>query len=154
MSQSENTFIGEFSYTIDAKGRINIPAKFRQALSEENEETFILTRGLDPCVWIYPLIEWKKIEADLRNLSSLSALHRTVVRNVTRYASFTQYDKQGRIPVSPSLIEYSHLNKNILIIGMVNKIEVWNPDTLQEVDSQTRAIDFQKYEELADKVRL
>jgi MraZ protein len=154
MNRSENTFIGEFPYTIDAKGRINIPAKFRQALSEDNEETFVLTRSLDPCIWIYPLIEWEKIEADLRKLSSLSALHRTVVRNVTRYASFIKYDKQGRIPISPSLIEYSHLNKNILIIGMVNKIEVWDPETLEEVENQSRSIDIEKYEELADKVRL
>ena len=154
MSRNKNTFIGEYAYSIDAKGRINIPAKFRQVLSEDNEKTFVITRGLDPCVWLYPQVEWDKIEAELRGLSSLSALHRTVVRNAVRYAFSTQYDKQGRIQITPSLIDYSHLDKSILILGMVNKIEVWNPDILDNVDKQSRAIDPAKYEELAEKIKL
>jgi MraZ protein len=154
MSRNKNTFIGEYAYSIDAKGRINIPAKYRQVLSKDNEKTFVITRGLDPCVWIYPQVEWDKIEAELRGLSSLSALHRTVVRNTVRYAFSAQYDKQGRIQITPSLIDYSHLDKSILILGMVNKIEVWNPDILEKVDKQSRAIDPVKYEELAEKIKL
>ena len=62
MTLSTNTFTGEYRYSLDTKGRINIPAKFRQSLSNDNQNTFIATRGQDPCIWIYPLKEWKKIE--------------------------------------------------------------------------------------------
>ena len=62
MTLSPNTFTGEYQYSLDSKGRINIPAKFRQSLSKNNQNTFVTTRGQDPCIWIYPLTEWKKIE--------------------------------------------------------------------------------------------
>ena len=67
MAISKNTFTGEYSYTLDAKGRINIPSKFRQSLSKENENTFVTTRGMDKCIWIYPICVWQKIENELKN---------------------------------------------------------------------------------------
>ena len=72
MTLTNNTFIGEYAYSLDSKGRVNIPAKFRQSLSDDNEGTFVIARGMDACIWIYPLIQWKDIESNLRNLSSLS----------------------------------------------------------------------------------
>ena len=66
MTLTSNTFIGEYKYSLDSKGRINIPAKFRQSLSKDNNNTFVATRGQDPCIWIYPIKEWKKIEDELR----------------------------------------------------------------------------------------
>ena len=62
MTLSPNTFTGEYSYSLDSKGRVNIPARYRQVLSNDNKNTFITTRGQDACVWVYPMIEWKKIE--------------------------------------------------------------------------------------------
>ena len=154
MTLTNNTFIGEYSYSLDTKGRVNIPAKFRQSLSEDNENTFVITRGIDSCIWIYPLTQWKMIENNLRNLSSLSKIHRTFVRNTARYASSSTYDKQGRIILTPSLIEYAGLDKELLIIGMVNKMEIWNPDRLKEVDLENIKIDPTAYDDLADKVIL
>jgi MraZ protein len=151
---TNNTFIGEYSYSLDIKGRVNIPAKFRQSLSEDNENTFVITRGIDSCIWIYPLTQWKMIENNLRNLSSLSKIHRTFVRNTARYASPSTYDKQGRIILTPSLIEYAELDKELLIIGMVNKMEIWNPDRLKEVDLENIKIDPAAYDDLADKIIL
>ena len=116
MTTNLNTFTGEYSYTVDNKGRINIPAKFRKALSADNEEMFVITKGLDPCIWVYPAIVWKNIENNLKNLSSLSAINRTFIRNTVRYASSTSYDKQGRIQLTSNLIDYSHLKKKTLII--------------------------------------
>jgi Uncharacterized protein conserved in bacteria len=72
MTLTNNTFIGEYAYALDSKGRVNIPAKFRQALSKDNKNTFVITRGMDSCIWVYPLTQWQIIETDLRNLSSLS----------------------------------------------------------------------------------
>ena len=154
MTLTNNTFIGEYAYSLDSKGRVNVPAKFRQSLSEDNENTFVITRGVDPCIWVYPLSHWKEIESNLRNLSSISKIHRTFVRNTARYASPSTYDKQGRITLTPSLIEYADLDKDALIIGMINKMEIWNPDRLDETDQQNMEIDPAVYDDLADKIIL
>jgi len=154
MTLTNNTFIGEYAYSLDSKGRVNVPAKFRQSLSEDNENTFVITRGVDPCIWVYPLSHWKEIESNIRNLSSISKIHRTFVRNTARYASPSTYDKQGRITLTPSLIEYADLDKDALIIGMINKMEIWNPDRLDETDQQNMEIDPAAYDDLADKIIL
>ena len=154
MTLTNNTFIGEYAFSLDSKGRVNVPAKFRQSLSEDSENTFVITRGVDPCIWVYPLSHWKEIESNLRNLSSISKIHRTFVRNTARYASPSTYDKQGRITLTPSLIEYADLDKDALIIGMINKMEIWNPDRLDETDQQNMEIDPAAYDDLADKIIL
>jgi len=154
MTLTNNTFTGEYAYSLDSKGRVNIPAKFRQVLSEDNENTFVIARGMDPCIWVYPLAQWKEIETNLRSLSSLSKIHRTFVRNTARYASPSTYDKQGRITLTPSLIEYAGLEKDALIIGMVSKMEIWNPVQLDKIDNETIKIDPAAYDELAEKIIL
>tara|TARA_S200000501_G_scaffold159747_1_gene150665 strand:- start:752 stop:1216 length:465 start_codon:yes stop_codon:yes gene_type:complete len=154
MTLAENTFIGEYSYTIDSKGRLNIPSRFRKSLSENDANTFVITKGLDPCIWVYPLTEWLKIENNLRNLSSVKNINRTFVRHTTRYASSSTYDKQGRVLLTPSLVNYASINKEVLIIGAIGKIEIWNPEKLQEVDKQNMEIEQDAYDELADKITL
>ena len=154
MTLTDNTFIGEYAYSLDSKGRVNIPAKFRQSLSADSQNTFVITRGLDPCVWVYPLEQWKEIENNLRNLSSVKNIHRTFVRDTARYASPSTYDKQGRITLTPALTEYAGLEKDVLIIGMINKIEIWNPNTLKMVDQQNLEIEPDAYDDLADKIIL
>jgi MraZ protein len=109
---------------------------------------------MDQCVWVYPLIEWKFIETELRELSSLASLHRTFIRNTTRYATPVTYDKQGRIQITPSLIEFAGLKKTTLIIGMVNKIEIWNPATLNKTEKKNLEIDSADYDTLAEKIIL
>ena len=154
MTLTDNTFIGEYAYSLDSKGRVNIPAKFRKSLSADSQNTFVITRGLDPCIWVYPLEQWKEIENNLRNLSSVKNIHRTFVRDTARYASPSTYDKQGRITLTPSLTEYAGLEKDVLIIGMINKIEIWNPNTLKIVDQQNLEIEPDAYDDLADKIIL
>ena len=154
MTLSKNTFIGEFSYTIDAKGRLNIPSKFRQSLSKDNKNTFVIARGLDQCIWVYPLIEWKQIEKNLRDLSSLSITHRRFIRNTARYATPSTYDKQGRVMLNSSLIEFAGLDKDVLIIGMINKMEIWNPNILEEMEKKQSKIEPETYEELSNKIIL
>ena len=154
MTLAENTFIGEYSYTIDSKGRLNIPSRFRKSLSKNDANTFVITKGLDPCIWVYPLTEWLKIENNLRNLSSVKNINRTFVRHTTRYASSSTYDKQGRVLLTPSLVNYASIKKEVLIIGAIGKIEIWNPEKLQEVDKQNMEIEQDAYDELADKITL
>ena len=114
----------------------------------------MITKGLDPCIWVYPLTEWLKIENNLRNLSSVKNINRTFVRHTTRYASSSTYDKQGRVLLSPSLVNYASIKKEVLIIGAIGKIEIWNPEKLQEVDKQNMEIEQYAYDELADKITL
>ena len=154
MTISENTFIGEYYYSLDSKGRINIPSKFRQCLSIENDDTFILARGLDSCIYAYPLIIWLEIENNLKNLSSLSKTNRIFIRDIVRYASPTKYDRQGRISLTQTLINYAKLKKEILIIGVVNKIEIWNPNQLKIIEEQNKEIDQSNYNDLANKIIL
>ena len=153
MTLTNNTFIGEYAYALDSKGRVNIPSKFRQALSKDNKNTFVITRGMDSCIWVYPLTQWQIIETDLRNLSSLSNIHRTFVRNTARYASPSTYDKQGRITLSPSLIEYAGLEKDVQIIGMINKIEVWDESQLNIIDQNNHKKEDSNFEELANEIK-
>ena len=152
MTLTSNTFIGEYQYSLDSKGRINIPAKFRQSLSKDNDNTLVATRGQDPCIWIYPIKEWKKIEDELRKLSSISGIHRTFVRQIARSATPSTCDKQGRIIISPSLLSYAGLNKEALILGMINKIEIWNPDILEKVDKNNINDDPNEFNALAEKI--
>ena len=154
MTLTKNTFIGEYSYSLDSKGRINMPAKFRQALSKDNKSTFVITRGMDSCIWVYSLNQWLEIEKSLRSLSSLSKIHRTFVRNTARYATPSTYDKQGRITIPPSLIDYAGLDKDVLIIGIVNKMEIWNTKNLEKTEKEALEIDLAAYDELAEKITI
>jgi MraZ protein len=154
MTISENTFIGEYTFSIDSKGRINIPSKFRQCLSIENDSTFVISRGLDLCIYAYPLTTWQGIEQNLKSLSSLSKTNRSFIRNTVRHATPTKYDKQGRISLSQSLIDFANLEKEVLIIGVVNKLEIWNPEQLELVEDNNSEVDQHSYDNLAEKIIL
>ena len=94
----------------------------------------------------------KKIEYELRKLSSVSGVHRTFVRQIARSATPSTCDKQGRIIISPSLLSYAKLNKEALILGMINKIEIWNPDILKKVDKNNINDDPNEFNSLAEKI--
>ena len=124
MTINKNTFTGEFSYSLDTKGRVNIPAKFRNVLSKGNQRSFVITRGMDTCIWVYPHKVWLTIEDELRKLSSLSRTNRSFIRSTVRYASTVQYDKQGRIALSQNLIDYAQLKNDALILCIVNSFQL------------------------------
>lgn len=154
MTLNKNTFIGEYSYTVDSKGRLNIPSKFRSSLSKDNKNSLVITRGMDKCVWVYPLVIWKSIEDELRKLSSLSNVNRSFIRNTVRHASIVKLDKQGRIALNQNIITFSNISKNALIIGMVNKIEIWNPSYLANIDDSFNKIDSSQFDDLSNKIIL
>ena len=151
---NQNTFTGEFSYSLDSKGRLNIPAKFRNVLSKKNKDSFVITKGMDPCIWVYPLFAWQNIEDELKKLSSLSRVNRSFVRSTVRYTSTVKYDKQGRIAITQNLIDYAKLKKDVLIIGMVNKIELWNPKLLSDAEKEFHEIKSSEFDELANQIIL
>ena len=101
------SFTGEYTNSLDVKNRLNIPAKFRKVLSPLNKKVFILTRGFDKCLILYPLNEWKDVEDQLSQLSSIRTRDRDFVRAITRHATPVKYDSQGRIQIPEKLINYS-----------------------------------------------
>ncbi|MFC1484047.1 division/cell wall cluster transcriptional repressor MraZ [Candidatus Neomarinimicrobiota bacterium] len=104
----------------------------RKALSPVNDRTFVATRGPDPCIVLYPMEVWLQIEKKLINLNKRRVLHRHYTRNFVRHAEIVQYDQQGRIPVPTELIEYAGIDKGVEIVGMIDHIEIWDPDRLVE----------------------
>ena len=140
-----------YRYNLDNKGRINIPSKFRSALSKLSNENFVITKGMDSCIVAYPLEEWQiRVESGLRELSSTSSKNRKLVRSITRFANTVKLDAQGRIQITPNLKEYADLEKEVIIIGVVNKIEIWNPVNLSKMEDITP----DDFDELEDKVIL
>ncbi len=121
-------FIGEYSYSIDEKKRLAIPAKFRQALGKKA----VLTRGLDNCLVIYPLKEWQKLAQKLESLPAGQVDARGFIRIMLSGAVDIVLDKLGRVLVSDSLKKYAFLKKNVIIIGLSNRIEIWEERRWQE----------------------
>lgn len=146
------SFTGEYHNSLDVKNRINIPAKFRKTLDPINDRTFVITRGFDECLVLYPLEDWNLVEEQLGKLSSIKGRHRSFVRSVTRYAIPVQYDSQGRIQIPDSLLKYSDISKEVAVIGMINKIELWNPDTIKSIDEESDRIEKVNFDDLANEI--
>ena len=147
------SFTGEYKYSIDQKSRLNIPAKFRKALDPKNSNTFVITRGFDPSLILYPIVEWQKVEQQLLLLSSIKNLDRSFVRSIVRYATIVKYDSQGRIQIPENLLEYSNIQKEVLIIGMINKIEIWNKSDLDKIKKQSLSNVDDSFEDLANEIK-
>ena len=146
------SFTGEYYNSLDHKNRLNIPAKFRKVLDPVNDRTFVITRGFDQCLVLYPLEDWSQVETQLSKLSSIRGKHRSFVRSVTRYATVVQYDGQGRIQIPETLLSYSCIHKETTVIGMINKIELWDPSTLSLQDARENDIDDKDFDDLANEI--
>ena len=151
MKNNNLSFTGEYQYSLDKKNRLIIPAKFRKALDSVNDKTFVLTKGLDNCLVLYPMAEWNNVERQLGQLSTIREKNRNFIRNVVRYATYLQYDAQGRVAIPLSLLSHSKIKKDVVLIGMIKKIEIWDSDVLNKIsyDNYTNSKDF---EDLANEI--
>ena len=141
-------FRGQFTYSIDTKGRISIPAKLRKHVSENAGETFVMTKGTSTCIDVYPLDEWQLIEERLLKLNPFNPDDAKFIRMFSQYASEDTMDSQSRILIPSPLIEYAKIDKEVLILGALKKIEVWNPKIYEEYLDQPG----DSYEQIAAKV--
>lgn len=114
--------MGEYHHTIDIKGRMIVPSKFREGLGE----TFVLTRGLDQCLFGYPMSEWKLIEEKLKALPLTKKDARAFTRFFFSGATECELDKQGRVNIASPLLQYAKLEKECVVIGVSNRIELWS----------------------------
>ncbi|WP_017471793.1 division/cell wall cluster transcriptional repressor MraZ [Amphibacillus jilinensis] len=115
-------FMGEYKHNIDAKGRIIMPAKFRDDLGE----SFVVTRGLDQCLFAYPLTEWRILEEKIKKLPLTKKDARAFTRFFFSGAVECDIDKQGRINLPASLREYAKIEKECAVIGVSNRVEIWS----------------------------
>lgn len=139
-----NMFMGEYQHSIDVKGRMIIPAKFRDELGTQ----FIVTRGLDKCLFVYPLAEWKIIEQKLKALPFTRADARAFTRFFFSGAIECELDKQGRVNIPANLREYSQLEKDCVVIGVSNRVEVWGKPVWEEYFTASE----DSFNEIAEKI--
>jgi MraZ protein len=122
-----SSFKGSYAYSVDSKGRINIPARLRKYVSPEANDTFVITRGYDQCLYLYPQDEWTRLEQDIRQLSSTNPKHRFFMRRLLEWATESQLDAQFRITLPKDILQFAGIENDVLIIGVLEHIEVWNP---------------------------
>ena len=121
-------FMGEYNHTIDAKGRLIIPSKFRELLGEE----FVLTKGLDGCLFVFPMNEWGAFELKLKSLPLTDKNARAFSRFFVAGAATCELDKQGRILVPSTLREFAGLDKDVVLAGNLSRIEIWSKEKWSE----------------------
>lgn len=118
-------FMGKYNHTIDPKGRLSIPSKFREQLGDE----FVLSRGMDDCLFLYPIEEWEKFADKISDLDLLVEENRDFARYFLSEAQYVTVDKQGRILMPSDLREEAGLDKDVVISGMGKRIEIWSLDS-------------------------
>ena len=139
-------FMGEYLHTIDNKGRLIFPAKFRDELGE----LFIATKGLDNCLFVYTRSEWAILEEKLKKLPLAKPEARAFIRFFFSGAAELECDKQGRVLLPTNLREHARLDKDVVVIGVSTRIEVWNKDAWDEYNQKVSPTVAEIAENLAD----
>ncbi|MCL6635854.1 MAG: division/cell wall cluster transcriptional repressor MraZ [Peptococcaceae bacterium] len=137
-------FMGEYQHNIDAKGRLFIPARFREGLGDR----FVLTKGLDGCLFAYPRREWEALEQKLKSLPFTRSDARAFVRFFFSGAAECEADRQGRVLIPGNLREYARLAKDVVIIGVSSRVEIWAREQWEQYSARAAAA----YEEIAEKI--
>jgi MraZ protein len=143
---TETMFIGEYQATIDEKGRISVPAKFRTQLKSK----VVVTRGLDSSLFLYTLDEWKKLAEKLASLPISTANTRAFSRLMLAGAMDCEIDKQGRITLPMYLKDFAKINKRLVFAGLYNRIEIWSDELWQKYKAATEKESNQIAEQLGD----
>ena len=117
-------FMGEYQHSVDAKGRLIIPSKYREQLGDR----MVVTKGLDTCLYLYPIEEWERVIEKIAGLNLLNEAHRRFKRKFIAGAAECEFDKQGRILLPTSLREHAKIDKDVVLAGMMERIEIWDKD--------------------------
>lgn len=136
MKEGDPMLTGEFNHSIDSKGRLIIPSKLRESLGEH----FVITKGMDGCLFLYPDNEWKAFEEKLRTLPLTNKKARDFKRFFLGSATEGELDKQGRVLISSSLRAYADLEKEVVLAGVLDKVEIWSKERGKHVQLMLRKI--------------
>tara|TARA_B100000029_G_scaffold451213_1_gene475612 strand:- start:13235 stop:13642 length:408 start_codon:yes stop_codon:yes gene_type:complete len=122
---------------MDHKGRVNVPVKFRKHIRTEEDDSLIITRGLDGCLFVYPIDEWEQIDTRLRELPVTRQNTRIFIRMLSSQAITASMDKQGRIALPRHLIELSRIDTEVMIVGTLDHFELWSPSEYEKVMAES-----------------
>jgi MraZ protein len=143
-----SSFKGSYEYSVDNKGRVNIPARLRKYVSPEANDTFVITRGYERCLFVYPLDEWNKLEQSIRNLTPTNPKHRYFMRTLLEQATESQLDGQSRITIPKDLLRLAGIENDVLILGVLERLELWSPGIYKEYQKSQE----ESYENVAQSV--
>jgi len=143
-------FYGEYDHAIDRKGRLIIPAKFRQVFHANNIDTLFLTRGLDGCLFLFTEPEWRMAEAKFKQVSFTKAEGRKFNRLFFSGAVEVQLDRLGRLLIPKHLKEFAKITQEVVVVGVANRMEIWAKDQWQQFYESSR----QSFEEVAERILL
>ena len=129
-------FRGSFEHTVDSKGRVSIPSRFREIIAERYDGRMVLAMDYDRCVTVHPLEEWERFEEKVKALPSMQKEVKDFLRFVLSSAAECELDKQGRILIPPALRARAGITKNVLLVGIINKIEIWDSALWKERRSE------------------
>ena len=141
---------GEYEHTIDRKGRLIIPAKFRQALTKQHIKSLFLTRGLDGCLFLFPESEWRQAEARFKQIPFTKGEGRKFNRLFFSGATEVVIDGLGRMLIPKSLKEFAQIKADVVIVGISSRMEVWAKEKWHAFYENSR----QSFEEVAEHVML
>ena len=141
-------FLGSYTYTMDHKGRVNVPVKFRKHKRTEEADSLFITRGLDGCLFVYPIDEWEQIDTRLRELPVTRQNTRIFIRMLSSQAITASMDKQGRIALPRHLIELARIDTEVMIVGTLDHFELWSPSEYVKV----MAVSGHTYESIAESL--
>ena len=146
-------FQGTFNHTIDKKGRVSIPSKFREVLKEKYSEEVMLTRDADKCLIAYPMAEWNVLAEKAKQFSRYEDNEKKAKRFIFSEAEKCALDKAGRILIPPILREYAELDKEIAIIGNFDTFEIWSKQRWEEYNKDSQDV-FKNIREKIEKLGL
>ena len=126
-------FMSEYNHTLDTKGRLIIPAKFREVLGEE----FVISKGMDGCLFVYANDDWTAFEQKLTSLPLINKEARQFARFFLAGAATVEVDKQGRILLPAALREFAGLEKDVVLVGVGSRVEIWSKDKWENMNSDT-----------------
>ncbi len=131
-------FMSEYNHTIDTKGRLIIPSKFRDQLGEE----FVVTKGMDGCLFVYANEDWSAFEQKLTSLPLINKEARKFARFFLAGAAQVEVDKQGRILLPANLRDFAGLEKDVVLVGVGSRIEIWSRENWENMDADSNMDDI------------
>ena len=137
-------FLGQYEHSLDKKSRIIMPSSFREELGD----TFVITFGLDKCLFVYPMEEWKKLANSLQGLPLGKKDTRAFKRTLASRALISHFDQQGRVVIAKPLRDYAEIYRSVMIIGVFERIEIWDTTKWQGYAEETE----QSYEDIAERL--
>lgn len=125
-------FTGEFECKMDAKGRLTLPSKVKSKLPEVSGNQLVLSLGLEPCLVVYPMVEYRKIYSRIASMNEFNTEFRKLQRNFFRRITEVELDSAGRILIPKSMSKYSKLEKEVILVGLGNRMELWDSSIYDE----------------------